>query len=75
VRKLLFLVIAALFLAPAAIADTGIGVEAFQTKKFAKALKELTPAAKAGDPEALRRKNTVRRSPSAMAQNRMSPKG
>jgi TPR repeat protein len=53
VRKLLFLVIAALFLAPAAIADTGIGVEAFQTKKFAKALKELTPAAKAGDPEAL----------------------
>ena len=52
-RKLYFLVIAALFMAPAAIADTGAGVEAFKTKQFATALKELIPESKAGDPEAM----------------------
>jgi TPR repeat protein len=53
VRKLYFLVIAALLTAPAAIAGTADGVEAFNTKQFVTALKELTPAAKAGDPEAI----------------------
>jgi len=53
VRKLVFLVITALFIAPAAVADTAAGIEAFKTKEFATAIKELTPAAKAGDPEAM----------------------
>ena len=52
-RKLFFLVIAALCMAPAAIADTPAGIEAFKSKKFAMAIKELTPPAEAGDPEAL----------------------
>lgn len=43
VRKLYFVVITALLMAPAAVADTGTGVEAFKTKQFAKALKELNP--------------------------------
>ncbi len=51
-RKLFFLVIAALFITPVAVADTATGIEAFKTKKFAEAMKELTPAAKAGDPKA-----------------------
>ncbi len=51
-RKLIALAITALLISPAAVADTGTGVEAFKTKHFAKALKELTPAAKAGDPDA-----------------------
>ena len=50
-RKLIALAITALLISPAAVADTGTGVEAFKTKHFAKALKELTPAAKAGDPD------------------------
>jgi len=53
VRKLIFLVITAIFIAPAAIADTAAGVEAFQTKHFATAIMELTPAAKAGDANAI----------------------
>lgn len=52
-RKLCFLVITALFLAPAAVADTAAGIEAFKTKQFATAIKELTPEAEAGDPDAL----------------------
>lgn len=52
-RKFFFIVIAALLTAPAAVAGTADGIEAFQTKQFAKALKELGPAAKAGDPEAI----------------------
>ena len=52
-RKLFFLVITALFIAPAAVADTAAGVEAFETKQFATAIQELTPAAKAGDPKAI----------------------
>ena len=51
-RKLVFLVVAALFVAPAAIAGTAAGIEAFNTKQFDTALKELTPAANAGDAEA-----------------------
>lgn len=52
-RKLFILVITALCFAPAVAADTAAGIEAFETKEFATALKELTPAAEAGDPEAL----------------------
>ena len=52
-KKLVFLVMTALFIAPAAIAGTAAGIEAFSTKQFETALKELNPAAKAGDPEAL----------------------
>ncbi|MDA0653369.1 MAG: tetratricopeptide repeat protein [Proteobacteria bacterium] len=52
-RKLYFLVITALFIAPAAVADTAAGIEAFKTKQFATAIKELTPAAEAGDTDAL----------------------
>lgn len=52
-RKLFILVIAALCFAPAVAADTAAGIEAFKTKEFATAIKELTPAAEAGDPEAL----------------------
>ena len=50
-RKLIVLAITALLISPAAVADTGTGVKAFKTKHFAKALKELTPAAKVGDPD------------------------
>jgi TPR repeat protein len=53
VKKFVFLAITALLIAPAAIADTADGVEAFETKQFAKAIKELTPAAKEGDSDAL----------------------
>ena len=52
-RKLVALALTALLIAPAALADTFAGVEAFNTKQFEKALRELTPAAEAGDPEAL----------------------
>lgn len=52
-KKIVFLVIAALFITPAAVAGTAAGIEAFSTKQFDTALKELGPAAKAGDPEAL----------------------
>lgn len=52
-RKLIFPVIAALLTANVALADTATGIEAFDTKQFAKALKELMPAAKAKDPEAM----------------------
>ena len=53
-RKLLFLVIAALFITPAAaVADTWAGIEAFKTKQFDVALKELTPEAEAGDRDAI----------------------
>ena len=52
-RTIFFLVITALFIAPAAVAGTAAGVEAFETKQFATAIKELTPAAKAGDPNAI----------------------
>jgi len=52
-RKLIVLTITALLISPAAVADTGTGVKAFKTKHFAKALKELTPAAKAGDADAI----------------------
>jgi len=51
-RKLIFLTITALLISPAAVADTGTGVKAFKTKHFAKALKELTPAAKANAADA-----------------------
>lgn len=54
--KARFLILAALavFFVPfSAIADTEAGVEAFKSKNFDAALKELMPAAEAGDPEAL----------------------
>lgn len=52
-KKLFFLAIAALFIAPAAVAGTAAGIDAFNAKKFDVAIKELTPAAEAGEPEAL----------------------
>lgn len=52
-KKLFFLVIAALCMAPAVAADTPAGIEAFKSKEFATAIKELTPSAQAGDPEAM----------------------
>ena len=52
-RKFIFLAIMALFTAPTAVADTAAGIEAFKTKQFATAIQELTPAAKAGDPDAI----------------------
>ena len=52
-KKLLFLVTMALFMSPAAVADTATGIEAFKSKDFPKALKELVPASESGDPRAM----------------------
>lgn len=54
--KVKFLILAALaviFIPYSAMADTEAGVEAFKSKNFDVALKELMPAAEAGDAEAL----------------------
>ncbi|MBT5049766.1 MAG: sel1 repeat family protein [Rhodospirillaceae bacterium] len=53
VKFLILAALAAVFLPFSAIADTEAGVEAFRSKNFDVALKELRPAAKAGDAAAL----------------------
>jgi len=52
-KKLIFLIVTALFAAPGAIAGTAAGVDAFNNNEFATAISELAPAADAGDTEAM----------------------
>ena len=53
VKKLIFAAVAALFTSSLAFADTQTGIDAFSAQKFDVALKELQPAAEAGDANAM----------------------